>query len=116
VTAPGRRSEATSKLFEYIGAGAPVLALAEGNAAAEIVQRYRLGITAPADNAPAIAAALTELIDGWHSKRPWPGFAEAQQRFEWRNLAGQMAAIFDRISAGQPQTSLNGSGRQVRDQ
>jgi hypothetical protein len=63
------------------------------------VQRYRLGVTAPADNSPAIAAALTDLINGWRLNRSWPGFAEAQQRFEWRNLAGQMAAVFDRVTA-----------------
>ena len=67
VTAPGQRSVASLKLFDYIGAGVPILALAEGNAAAEIVQDYRLGLTAPPDDPAAIATALDELLDGWQA-------------------------------------------------
>jgi glycosyltransferase involved in cell wall biosynthesis len=97
VTAPGRRSEATSKLFEYIGAGAPVLALAQGNAAAEIVQKYQIGIAAPADNPDAIAMALRELLRHWHVGTAWPGFAEAQRRFQWRNLTSKLANVFNKL-------------------
>ena len=61
VTAPGQRSVATLKLFDYIGAGVPILALAHDNAAAEIVKRYRLGVNAPPDDPAAIATALGDL-------------------------------------------------------
>jgi glycosyltransferase involved in cell wall biosynthesis len=109
VTAPGRRSEATSKLYEYIAAGAPILALAQGNAAAEIVSRYELGVSTPADQPAAIAAALEELIQAQAAGKPWPGFAEAQRRFEWHNLAGQMAALFDSLSGQTPGAARAGT-------
>ena len=62
ITAPGQRSVATLKLFDYIGAGVPILALAHDNAAAEIVESYGLGITAPPDDAPAIGQAILDLM------------------------------------------------------
>jgi glycosyltransferase involved in cell wall biosynthesis len=57
-------SEATGKLYEYIGAGRPVLALAEGNEAERIVRETGIGITVPPDDADAIAAALRRVASG----------------------------------------------------
>lgn len=99
ITAPGRRSEATSKIFEYIAAGVPILALAQGNAAAEIVQRYQLGLTAPADDPSAIAAALTAFVAGQRAGTIGAGIAEAQRHFEWQALTGQFASLFDELLA-----------------
>ena len=62
ITAPGQRSVATLKLFEYIRAGAPILALAQDNAAAAIVRQDGLGLTVPPDDPVAIAAALHDLM------------------------------------------------------
>jgi glycosyltransferase involved in cell wall biosynthesis len=105
ITAPGRRSEATSKLFEYIAAGVPILALAQGNAAAEIVQRYQLGATAPADDPSAIAAALTEFIAGQRAGTIGAGIAEAQSHFEWQTLTSQFASLFDELLASREHES-----------
>lgn len=98
VTAPGQRSVATLKLFDYIGAGVPILALAEDNAAAAIVQQYQLGITVAPNDRAAIARALIDIMDRQHTAE-WPGFAVAQRLFEWQRLAGQMAGVFDGVVA-----------------
>ena len=59
-----RVSEATGKLFEYLGSGRPIIALAEGNEAARIVEETGTGVcVAPAD-VPAITAQLRRAIDG----------------------------------------------------
>lgn len=94
ITAPGQRSVATLKLFDYIGAGVPILALAVDNAAAAIVQAYGLGLTTAPDDATAIQHALHEIIARQATGAAWPGFAAAQQQFERRQLTGQLAAIF----------------------
>jgi glycosyltransferase involved in cell wall biosynthesis len=106
ITAPGQRSVASLKLFDYIGAGVPILALAEGNAAARIVQDYRLGLTVPANDATAIATALERLLDGWQQPERANGEgglgfdrAEAQKQFDWHNLAGRLACLFDSLVA-----------------
>jgi glycosyltransferase involved in cell wall biosynthesis len=63
VTAPGNRAEATGKLFEYLGAGRPILALAAGNEAARIVRETQTGVTVPPDDPEAIASALHDLVE-----------------------------------------------------
>jgi glycosyltransferase involved in cell wall biosynthesis len=77
-------SEATGKLFEYIGASRPVLALAEGNEAAHIVDETGIGVTVPPDDVDAIAAALRRVAEGTLPFAPrnldrfvYPGPAEA---------------------------------------
>lgn len=97
VTAPGARSVATSKLYDYIGAGRPILALAEGNAAAETVRRFSLGVTVAPDDPQAIAAGLRELMRRHAAGDAWPGFAEARRHFERRQLTGELAQLFDDI-------------------
>ncbi len=78
VTAPGVRSVATSKLYDYIGAGRPILALAQDNAAAEIVERFELGLTAPPGDSAAIAAAIRELMRRQAAGYVWDGFDDAR--------------------------------------
>lgn len=97
ITAPGQRSVATLKLFEYIRAGAPILALAYDNAAAAIVQQDDLGITVPPDDSAVIAGALHDLMQRCRSGETWPGFTVAQARYERRQLTAQLAEIFDTL-------------------
>ncbi|MBW3652702.1 MAG: glycosyltransferase [Actinobacteria bacterium] len=56
--------EATGKLFEYIGARRPVLALAAGNEAERIVSETGIGRTVARDDEGAIAALLREVAAG----------------------------------------------------
>ncbi len=58
------RSVATSKLFEYIGAGRPIVALARGNEAERIVRETNTGVVVPPDDVEAIAAALRSVASG----------------------------------------------------
>jgi glycosyltransferase involved in cell wall biosynthesis len=57
-------SQSTGKLYEYMAAGRPILALADGNEAARIVQETGTGVTvAPTDRA-GIVAALRSIVSG----------------------------------------------------
>jgi glycosyltransferase involved in cell wall biosynthesis len=100
VTAPGVRSVATSKLYDYIGAGRPILALAEGNAAAETVQRFGLGVTVAPNDPAAIAAGLRELMRRRAAGETWLGFEEARRHFERRQLTEVLARVFDEVLEG----------------
>lgn len=103
ITAPHQRSVATLKLFDYIGAGVPILALAQDNTAAEIVRSYGLGVTTPPDDPAAIARALADLMRRQAEGTTWPGFGQAQAHFERRTLTRQLAEVFDRtlrVAAG----------------
>ena len=93
ITVASGRSEATLKLFDYIGAGIPLLALVENNAASEIVRRYDLGVMAPPDNVEAITTALAKLIEQHVAGTAWPGFAEARRTFTRRRLTQELADV-----------------------
>lgn len=57
-------SIATGKLFEYLRAGRPILALAGKNEAARIVRETRTGSVVPPDDADAVRHALSEVTSG----------------------------------------------------
>jgi glycosyltransferase involved in cell wall biosynthesis len=99
VTAPGQRSVATLKLFEYIRANRPIFALAQGNAAAAIIAQDDLGILAPPDQPAAIAKGLEQLVTTWQQGKRWPGFQVAQQRYHRRRLTQDLAHLFDDVLA-----------------
>jgi glycosyltransferase involved in cell wall biosynthesis len=80
------RSEATGKLFEYLHAGRPILALAQGNEAERIVRSTGTGVcVAPTDEERILGALRTLAAGGLeqgfapHGLEPftYPGPAEA---------------------------------------
>jgi len=57
-------SQSTGKLYEYLAAGRPIIALAGENEAARIVRETRAGIVVPPGDVDAIAAALRSAATG----------------------------------------------------
>ena len=100
----GQGSEAiyTGKIFEYLAAGKPILALADSGAAAQLVELTRAGVAVPADDIPAIADQIIRLFDSW--KKNDLHFHRDQQiinQFDRRKLTRQLATILnDLIDAG----------------
>lgn len=70
-------SEATGKLFEYLAAGRPILALAEGNEAARVVRETGTGVTVAPEDVGAIAAAIRATISGALTREYAPHGLEA---------------------------------------
>lgn len=66
------RSEATGKLFEYLQAGRPIVALARGNEAQRIVEATRTGVCVRRDDEEAIEEALRGVADGSLSRAHAP--------------------------------------------
>jgi glycosyltransferase involved in cell wall biosynthesis len=64
LTSPSHVSHATGKLFEYLAAGRPIIALAEGNEAARIVTETGTGITVRPNDVDGITRALLAAADG----------------------------------------------------
>jgi glycosyltransferase involved in cell wall biosynthesis len=56
--------ELPGKFFEYLGARRPILALAEGNETARIVQETGTGMTVAPDDVEAVVGALQAVLDG----------------------------------------------------
>lgn len=58
------RSEATGKLYEYLAAKRPIIALADGNEAARIVSSTATGQVVPPNDVAAIADAIRAALAG----------------------------------------------------
>jgi glycosyltransferase involved in cell wall biosynthesis len=99
---PGRRIGVPAKLYEYVGAGRPVLALGEPDGDTAWVLRqcgvpYRI---APPGDPDSIRQAVTELVDQVESRLPASASACGRLAFTREHLTGQLAEILNRITAG----------------
>ncbi len=96
--APANRGIVTGKIYEYIGARLPILALAPEGDASTLIHDHGLGWTAAPADVNAIATTLKLLLE-----RRQPVHAdrrhEAYQLFERRAQTEQLAAIFDSLTA-----------------
>ena len=63
VTSPNRRSVATTKIFEYLQARRPILALTPRSFAAEIVEKSRCGWVVPPLAVNEIRLMIERIID-----------------------------------------------------
>jgi glycosyltransferase involved in cell wall biosynthesis len=96
---PGAEATLTGKIFEYLRAGRPILALVppEGEAAA-LVREFDAGVVVSPEDAEAAEAALEVFYEGRGSApRPVPAGLE---RFGRRRLTAELAALFDDVAAG----------------
>jgi len=94
---PGAAATLTGKIFEYVRAGRPVLALVppEGEAAS-LVKEFDAGVVVAPDDVDGALMALAALYDGRRgAARPAP---ERLSRFERRNLTTELAALFDDVA------------------
>ncbi|MFI5459069.1 MAG: glycosyltransferase family 4 protein [Isosphaerales bacterium] len=94
---PGRQAGVPAKLYEYIGAGRPILALAELDSdVAWVLNESGVPhrIASPL-NAEAIRRALTELLQDPATARCGGHDKPLQSRFTRKHLAGELAALLD---------------------
>jgi len=98
VTMPGEYSVATGKLFEYLGAGRPILALAEGNEAATLLAELGVGLTVDPQDPEAIAQGIIRVAAG-HVPAGDPTRPPVS-RFHRRAVTGQLALLLNDVSRG----------------
>ncbi|MBX9627262.1 MAG: glycosyltransferase [Gemmataceae bacterium] len=100
---PGRTAGVPAKLYEYFGAGRPILALAEpeGDVAAVLKRSGVLHRVAPPRDVPAIGRGLAELGAAVRAGEPAVPDPAALGRFTRAALARELAGHLDRI-AGRP--------------
>jgi glycosyltransferase involved in cell wall biosynthesis len=94
---PGRRSGVPAKLYEYLGARRPILALAEPDGDVGWVLResgvpYRI---APPSDPRAIRRALLELLEDPRTASFGASANSAPARFTREALAGELAGLLD---------------------
>jgi glycosyltransferase involved in cell wall biosynthesis len=92
---------ASGKIYEYMAARRPILALTQEGDAKDLALGSGLGLAAPPRDVSAIAAAIEGLFDAWRSGSsrfaPREEFINA---FSRRRLAARLATILDEVSGG----------------
>jgi glycosyltransferase involved in cell wall biosynthesis len=97
IASPARSQLANLKLFEYLVAGRPVLALAEGTEAGRIVAETG-GEVARSDDVGAIARAVGRLVQG---EIPPPS-SDRLREYSYPPVAKRMADVVERAIARRP--------------
>jgi glycosyltransferase involved in cell wall biosynthesis len=93
LVASARRTQLLNfKLFEYLAAGPPILALAAGTEAGRVVAEAG-GEAVPADDPQAIVGALLRLAAG----QVPPSDPAARERYSYPSVAEQMAKVAQRV-------------------
>jgi glycosyltransferase involved in cell wall biosynthesis len=96
ITAPDSRAEATGKLFEYLAAGRPIVALAANNEAARIVRETGTGVAVPPGDVDAIARELVRVVRGQLER----AFASrGLERYRYPTPAAAMAEAIEQAIA-----------------
>ena len=91
----GRPCQVAAKLFEYIGLGKPVLALAEpGSETAKHVVEAKAGVVADARDEEAVSAAFELAVGGELCGSP----PDVRARYDGRMLTGTLAKVLDAVS------------------
>jgi glycosyltransferase involved in cell wall biosynthesis len=96
LTSPRHVSHATGKLYEYLAAGRPIIALARGNEAARVVQETGTGIAVPPDDVEAIHAAIRAGMRGELDARFAP---RGLERYCYPGPAEAVAALVEELVA-----------------
>jgi glycosyltransferase involved in cell wall biosynthesis len=96
LTGPGHTSEATGKLFDYLAAGRPILALAHGNVAARIVRETGTGVAVAPEDVAGIMGALEAAVDGTLARAYEP---RGLERYIYPRPAEELAELVERAIA-----------------
>ncbi len=97
----------TGKLFDYLQLGKPIFALIQESDCADILRRSGLGIICDPYDVEKIADRLAQLL---REKDQWqytPDTAFIHEHFNFENLSGQLAALFDDVLDRQPQAATH---------
>lgn len=92
---PENRSIVSNKVFEYLGAGIPILSLVEhGGACAKVLrQAGRDGYIASPTDVEAVAAAISRLVADGFPRSPALSAEQFSRRYSARTLAQHLNAV-----------------------
>lgn len=97
ITSPSVTSVTTSKLFEYLASGRPILALTGRSAAAALIDEFNAGVVVAPDDVDGICRALEWFYERWRANDLPTRVDPRVQRFDRRNLTGELAKVFDTL-------------------
>ncbi len=85
------------KMYEYMGARRPVLAISHG-APAQLTRECQIGLTAPPDDPEAVADAILKLFGMWQRNEPFPFGPESLiDPYEVTHSAKALIGLFEQV-------------------
>lgn len=97
VITPQARGISTSKLFEYLATGRPILALSGPSVAAQLIDELEAGLVVAPDDVAGIQHALQTFYQKWQAGALPAQVRPEVARFDRRELTRQLAHIFDAL-------------------
>jgi len=98
---PGNEEIVPGKVYEYMGAGKPVLTLAPEGAVADLIRETRSGRVARSDDIPAIADMFLRYYESWLAgDLGLEQDREAVAAYERREVTRRLAALLDELTVG----------------
>lgn len=99
--APANKGILTGKLFEYLGARKPILALAPAGDAAELIHELKAGVVVHPSNIPQIKEAVKALYQRWKNRElDTASLDEAKVRaFDRRELTRRLGEVLEETAA-----------------
>ncbi len=98
---PGQSQISTSKLFEYIGAGKPILGLIPDGAAKSTLLTCDAAFIAPPEDVEAIETQISRLYASWEENRLVGPSAAFSMQFDRRSLTKTLAGILNKLPVAQ---------------
>lgn len=88
----------TGKIYEYLAAQKPILALAPEGEASRLIQELGAGEVVSPDNVFRIKSIIVEWIENWKNKKPLPGASKEKiSRFDRKNLTQEIVTVFNTL-------------------
>lgn len=97
---PANKGIVTGKLYEYLGARKPILALAPEGEAASLIRSLGVGVVVPPQEEHRIACALKDIYARWQAGTLRLSAIDSARvaAFDRRLLAKQLAAVLDELA------------------
>ena len=96
---PGIELLVPGKLYDYLGAGLPVLAVVPRGAASEIIERTGCGMVASCLESREIEKALRKMLQNIRrGYKPSPDHLEEISRYERSRLVGELAELLEKFA------------------
>jgi hypothetical protein len=98
---PGTKTQVPSKLYEYVGLGKSILAIAQKESAvSDVMNQHRLGAVADASSSLEIATTLQAMYQRWKASGDRPTVSDrGRSEFDVRRLAGVLAENMRRLQS-----------------
>jgi glycosyltransferase involved in cell wall biosynthesis len=98
VIQPGMPTQVPGKLYEMLMFRKPIVALTDGGATADMMNKFRLGAVADPHDPASIAAAMIRAGQIRERRETTAEWSDALDEFDGRKLTGRLAGLLEKVA------------------